>query len=174
MLIAFVIYRWSRMSEKCESTWPGSGPKEQKGIKFSCQRAIQVPKSDSSVLLRGSNGNPNQHNYNIQPLALTTIVLERPHAILLLVPVRTRSAVHTPPSNMRLAIGSGRLGAGRDVRLFGLGFGAAAGLVEGGGGNEVLDNGAVASKLEARRRCVLRGGLGDNLLEHVADDLAVP
>ena len=118
--------------------------------------------------LRGSDGDPDQHDDHVQALALATVVLEGPHAVLLLVPVGARGAVHAPAADVRLAVGGGRLGAGRDVRLLGLGLGAAAGLVQGRRGDEVLDDGAVAGELVGGGGGALGSGLGDDGLQHRA------
>ncbi|KAI6749162.1 hypothetical protein HG531_008109 [Fusarium graminearum] len=95
-----------------------------------------------------SNGNPDEHDNNVQALALAAVVLEGPHAVLLLVPVGTGSAVHSSSADVRLAVGSGSFGAGGDVRLLSLCLGAATGLVQSGCWDEVLHDGAVAGKLE--------------------------
>lgn len=97
------------------------------------------------------NRNPNQHNHNIHTLPFPTIILERPHAILLLIPVRARSAVHPATTNVRLSIRGGRLRARRHMGLLLLELAPAARLVEGRGGDEVLDDGAVAGELVLRR-----------------------
>lgn len=69
--------------------------------------------------------------------------------------------MHTPPADMGLVIGAlGLLRARRHLGLLILG-GGALGLVELGGGDEVLHNGAVASKLVGGRGAA-GGGLGDD------------
>lgn len=106
----------------------------------------------------GSQGDPDQHDHHIQSLGFAAIVLVAPHAIRLLVPVRTRRAVHTPAADVGLAIGGGRCAGCGSLALLGLlGGGAcrgggALGLVELRGGDEVLDDRAVDGEL------VLRGG----------------
>lgn len=76
--------------------------------------------------------------------------------------------MHSSSADVGLAVGSGGLRAGGDVRLLGLGLGAAAGLVQGGCGNEVLDDGAVAGELEGGSVGALRGRLRDDCLQHGA------
>ena len=111
------------------------------------------------------NGNPDEHDDHVQALALSAVVLESPHAVLLLVPVSTSGAVHSSSADMGLAVGGSGLGAGGDVRLLGLGLGAAASLVQGGCGNEVLDDGAVAGELEGGSVGALRGRFRDDGLQ---------
>lgn len=65
---------------------------------------------------------------------------------------------------MRLALGVRGVRARRDVRLLSLDLGAAAGLVQGGGGDQVLYNGAVACKLVLRVGA-LRCGFGDDFFQ---------
>lgn len=114
-----------------------------------------APRADYSVyLFPGSfsalalDANPDEHDDNVEALAFAAVVLIGPHAILLLVPVRARRAVHSSSTDVRLAVGGSGFGACGNVGLLGLSLGAAAGLVEGGCGNEVLDDGAVAGELE--------------------------
>jgi hypothetical protein len=73
--------------------------------------------------------------------------------------------VHSSSTDVGLAIGGSGLRAGGNVRLLGLSLGAAAGLVEGGCGDKVLDDGAVTSELERGSRGTLRGRLGDDGLQ---------
>lgn len=79
---------------------------------------------------RHLDANPDKHNDHVHALALTTVILEGPHAVLLLIPVRTGSAVHAASADVGLAVGGSSLGARRDVRLLFFGLGAAAGLVQ--------------------------------------------
>ena len=46
------------------------------------------------------NPHPDNPNHNIQPLALSSLVLETPHPILLIVPVRATSRMHSPPASI--------------------------------------------------------------------------
>lgn len=110
------------------------------------------------------DADPDQHDDDIQALALTAVVLVRPHAVPLLVPVRAGRAVHAASPDMRLALGVGSLGAHRDVRLLGLDLGAAAGLIQGGRGDKVLYDGAVAGELVLRVGA-LRRGFGDDFFQ---------
>lgn len=119
-------------------------------------------------MVHNSNGDPDEHDNNVQALALTAVVLEGPHAVLLLVPVGTGSAVHSSSADVRLTIGGSGFGAGGDVRLLRLGFGAATGLVQGGCRDEMLHDGTVAGELERRSRSALGSGLGDDSLQHGA------
>src|SRR5436309_3091526 len=48
--------------------------------------------------------NPYHTYYHIQALTLSTLILEAPHPIRLLIPIRSSRAVHSPPSNVRLSI----------------------------------------------------------------------
>lgn len=66
---------------------------------------------------------------------------------------------------MGLAVSSGGLGAGGDVRLGGLSLAATASLAESGCGDEMLNDGAVAGKLEGRSRGALGSGFGDDGLQ---------
>lgn len=68
---------------------------------------------------------------------------------------------------MWLAVRSGGFFARRHVRLFGLGVGAAAGLAQRGRGDQVLDDGAVASKLVCGGAVgALGSGFGNERLQH--------
>lgn len=136
-------------------------------------RAEQVC-SDPSFLAIRLNGNPDEHDNHVEALALAAIELVGPHAVLLLVPVRTSRAVHSSSADVGLAVGGGGLGAGGNVRLLRLGLGTSAGLVQGGCGDEVLDDGAVASELEGGGSGALGGRLGDDSLQHGADNGRVP
>lgn len=120
----------------------------------------------------GSDGNPHQHNDDVHALVLATLVLVRPHAVRLLVPVCAASAVHAAAAHVWLAIGGGRgasrVGAGRS----GLGGALLAGrgtlrLVQLRGGDEVLDDGAVDRKLKGGCSGLVRGRLGDDSAEHI-------
>lgn len=112
-----------------------------------------------------SNGDPDEHDDNVKTLALATVVLVRPHAVLLLVPVGTGGRMHATAADVGLAVGGGScLGRRRDVRLLGAGL-AALRLVEGGRGDQVLHDGAVAGELEARGRRALGSRLGDDRLK---------
>lgn len=114
------------------------------------------------------DADPNEHDDNIHALALTTVVLEGPHAVLLLVPKGPRGAVHAAPANMGFAMAGSCLGARGDVRLLVFGLGAAAGLAERGRGHQVLDDGAVAGEFVRGRGGALGGRLGDDGLQHGA------
>lgn len=114
------------------------------------------------------NSHPDEHDDNVHALALAAVVLERPHAVLLLVPVRTSGAVHAAAADMRLAVRGRGLGARRDVRLLLLGVSAGSRLVERRRGHQVLDDGAVACELERGRRRAAGSRLGDDGLEHRA------
>lgn len=123
----------------------------------------------TSAARERSQGDPDQHNDHVHALALAPVVLVRPHAIRLLVPESTRRAVHAPAADMGLAVGRGRgrllgVGAGADARFLARGAGT-AGLVELGRGDEVLDDGAVDSKLEGGVCATGRGRLGDDGLQ---------
>ncbi len=120
------------------------------------------------MICRLLNRNPDEHNHNVHALALAAVVFERPHAVLLLVPVRARRAVHPAPAHVRLAVRGRRLGARRDVRLLALAVGPRTRLVERRRRHQVLHNGAVAGKLERRRAGALRGRFRDDGLEHRA------
>jgi hypothetical protein len=122
----------------------------------------------------GSDGDPDQHDDNVQALGLAAVILESPHAILLLVPVGTGGAVHAASADVGLAVGGRGFGAGRHVRLLALDLGAAAGLVQGRGGHQVLDDGAVAGELVRRGGGALGSRLGDDGLEHRVNDGRVP
>jgi hypothetical protein len=98
--------------------------------------------------LGNSNGDPDEHNDNVKALALTAIILESPHAVLLLVPVGASGTVHSSSTDMGFAVSGSGFGAGRNVRLFSLDLGATARLVQGGRRDEVLHDGAVACELE--------------------------
>ena len=74
--------------------------------------------------------------------------------------------MHAAAANLRLVVASLAIRARLDVRLFGLGLGAATCLVQGGRGDEVLDDGAVASKLVRGGRGSLGGRFGNNSLEY--------
>ena len=52
-------------------------------------------------LLACSDRDPHHRHDNIHALLLSSVVLEAPHAILLVVPVCSRCAVHTSPANAR-------------------------------------------------------------------------
>lgn len=106
------------------------------------------------------DADPYEHNDDIHALALTAIILERPHSVLLLVPKGPGGAVHAASANMGLAVRGSRLGARGNVRLLALRLGTAAGLVEGRRGYKVLDNGAVAGEFVRGGRGALGGGLG--------------
>lgn len=119
-----------------------------------------------SIRVNASNGNPDEHDDNVEALALAAVVLVGPHAVLLLVPVGTSGRVHAATADMRLAVGGGgRLGRGGDVRLLGVDLSSLR-LVEGRGGDEVLDNGRVARELVPRSRGALRSRLGDDGLQN--------
>lgn len=120
------------------------------------------------------DGYPDEHDDNVQTLALATVILVGPHAVLLFVPVRASRAMHSSSTDMGLAISSSGFGAGRNVRLLGLSLSASAGLIEGGRGDEVLDDRAVASKLERGSRGTLRSRLGNNGLQDRVDNGRVP
>lgn len=115
---------------------------------------------------------PYQHDHHVEPLRLTAIVLVAPHAIRLLVPVRTRCAVHTSAADVGLAVGGGRC-AGRGSLVLGLlGRGAcrgggALGLVELRGRDEVLHDRAVDGVLVFGGRGVVGRRLGDDGAENV-------
>jgi hypothetical protein len=112
-----------------------------------------------------SDGDPDEHDDNVQSLALAAIVLVRPHAVLLLIPVGAGRGVHAAAANVRLAVGgSGSLGRGGNVRLLGPCL-AALRLVKRRRGDEVLDDRAVACELEARGGRALGSRLGDDGLE---------
>ncbi len=115
--------------------------------------------------VNASNGDPDEHDDNVEALALAAVVLVRPHAILLLVPVRTSGRVHAAAADVRLAVGGGgRLGRGGNVRLLRVRLGA-LGLVQGRGRDKMLNNGRVAGELVPRGGGALRRGLGDDGLQ---------
>lgn len=103
-----------------------------------------------------SQSNPNHHDDNVHALVLATVELVAPHAVRLLVPERARSAVHASAADVWLSVSGGRR-CGGGCLAFGLGLivtaGAgrgALGLVELGGGDEVLYDGAVDGEFEGR------------------------
>lgn len=113
-----------------------------------------------------SDGDPDEHNDNVKALALATVVLVRPHAILLLVPISTGRRVHATAADVGLAVsGSGGLGRRRDVRLLGTRL-TALGLVKRRSRDQVLHDGAVARELEAGGRRALGSRLGNYGLEN--------
>lgn len=65
---------------------------------------------------------------------------------------------------MWLTLGVGSFLARRNVRLFRLDLSPAMGLVQGGGGNQVLYDGAVARKFVLRMG-ILRCGFGDDFFQ---------
>ena len=50
----------------------------------------------------------NHTDHHVQAFVLPSLILEAPHPVRLLVPICARRAVHPPPPNMRLSIGSRR------------------------------------------------------------------
>lgn len=97
------------------------------------------------------DGYPDDTDDNIHPLALSSVVLEAPHAISLLVPESLGGRVHAPASHVRLAVSScGGSVAGADAWFFRLCVGATFGLVESCRGNEVLDDGRVDDEFMGR------------------------
>lgn len=107
--------------------------------------------------LGSSDGDPDEHHNYIKTLAFTAIILEGPHAVLLLVPVGACGTVHSSSTDMGLSVRGSRFGARRDVRLFRLDLGATTGLVQGGRRDEVLHDGTVACELERGSRSTLGG-----------------
>ena len=92
---------------------------------------------------------PDDANHNIQPLLLSSLILETPHTIRLLVPVCAGGRVHSTATHMRLAIRVNGLAV--LLRL-----GLDSWLVQRCRGYEVLDDGAVDGILVAWRAA--RGG----------------
>jgi hypothetical protein len=65
------------------------------------RRQIGRP-SDPPASISHSNANPHHAHHNIHPLALATLVLEAPHAVALIVPVRAARAVHAAAAHALL------------------------------------------------------------------------
>ncbi len=101
--------------------------------------------------------NPYYTDDDIQPLIFTSLVLEAPHAIRLLIPIGPSCTMQASPPDMRLAIGtcSFRLHIARG-RCFTCFCGSAciwsrcSRFVERRGGNEVLNDGAVHCEFVTR------------------------
>ena len=95
---------------------------------------------------------PNDAYDHIQSLVLSSLVLKAPHAIRLFVPVRAGCTVHSSSSYMRLSIRISSIGyriARGDLRvIFTFGSGFVLHPIQGGCGNEMLDDSAVDSVLE--------------------------
>ena len=110
------------------------------------------------------HANPHNAHHNIHPLALSALILETPHAITLIVPVRAARAVHAATAH-----------APHFARFlcFRLGFAACApGLAQ------VLDDCAVDGEFIAvavgRVRVAGGRGFGDEGLQDGVDDGVVP
>lgn len=109
---------------------------------------------------------PDDSNDYVHALGLAAVILEAPEAVILLVPEGLGGRVHAAAAYVGLPVSGGGVGAGGDVRFVGLGLAAALGLVETGGGHQVLHNGAVDHVLVRRSRA--RGGrLCDDALQDV-------
>jgi hypothetical protein len=116
---------------------------------------------------------PQNHDNNIKALALATVVLVRPHAVRLLVPVRGLGAVHTATAAVRLAVGArggglGARGGGRRAVRASSGVGPPR-LVKLGRRDEVLHDRAVDGELVGRGtagggRRLVDQGLEDGVL----------
>ena len=61
-----------------------------------------VSTADRSVENALLNANPHDAHHNVHPLALAALVLETPHPVALVVPVRAARAVHAAASNALL------------------------------------------------------------------------
>lgn len=116
------------------------------------------------------DSDPDDAHDDVHALALTAIVLEAPHAIRLLVPESLGSRVHAPAADVRLAVGAhgSIVVAGANMGVIGLAVATALGLVQGRGGDQVLDNGRVDDELVRGPLAAVAAGrrrLGDESLE---------
>lgn len=121
-----------------------------------------------------SLSDPDQHDDNVEALALAAVVLVGPHAVALFVPVSALCAVHAPSAHVRLSIGSGcgtrsgRVGSSCAFVLLGRGTGRGTlRFVERGSGDKVLDNRAVHGELEGWSTALFGLGLGYDGLKDI-------
>lgn len=139
------------------------------------------------------NRNPNNRNNYIKT---SSLVLETPHPVLLVIPVGAAGAVHSASADAGVLIAStpgGEFTADASARGSGGGDGSSRVLGGGGGGrggagrgrgglvvevalSHVLDDRAVNRELVGRgtRPCATGGGFGDQGAENVIDDGVVP
>lgn len=115
-----------------------------------------------------SNANPHDAHHNVHPLALPALVLETPHPVALVVPVRAARAVHAAAAHalllpFTLTLALNFCLAARAPRIA-----------------QVLDDGAVDGELVAAavdggvRGLVRGGGFRDEGLQDGVDDGVVP
>lgn len=109
-----------------------------------------------------SNRNPHNTDHNIHPHPLPTLILETPHPVLVIVPVRAGRRMHAPPSASARSSQPNSAVLARIIAL------------HTRGRRSVLYDGAIDAELELRRRVLAGRRLADERFQDLVDDGGVP